>query len=151
MDISVDTLLKLLSEFAITSIFCGLGAWIQAIAKSSKSRKKIDFKEIIASVVFSTSLMCSCAQYLSFTSELYALVSMICGMWGKNFINLLVNEKFIQNFFNNITKVITAPFVKEVVRTAAEVMESEDKAKSKKSNKNKEESKQEENQDSSDK
>lgn len=125
MNVSVDAILKLISEFSITLIFCAVGSWTRAIIKSSKNQEKIDIKEIIASVVFSAFLMCSCAQYLHFPFEVYATISIICGMWGKVFINLLVSDTFIHNFFTNIAKLITSPVIKEVVKTTTEVMENE--------------------------
>lgn len=126
MVFTVDTILKLVSELSTTFIFCSLGSWIRAIVKSAKNQEKIDIREIIASIVFSTFLMCSCAQYFNLPVEVYATISIVCGMWGKVFINLLINEKFMKNIFKNMTKFITAPIVKEVVKTATEVMEPED-------------------------
>lgn len=115
MNISIDLLLKFISEFSVTLIFCIIGSWTRAIVKSSKNKNKMDLDEIIISTIFSAFLMCSGAQYIHLPFEVYATLSIICGMWGKVFINLLVSERFMRNLIGNLTKLIKSDNIREVV------------------------------------
>lgn len=128
MNISVDILLGFLSGFSVTFVFCVMGALIGATIKASKNQEKINTKKLIASVVFSTFLMCGIAQYIEMNLQVYAILCVICGMWGKQIINAFLNEKFLSNLFTNIAKLITSPVVKEIAKTASVAISSDDES-----------------------
>jgi hypothetical protein len=125
-DITVYVLLEFLyNRFAVTSLFCAFGSFIREVFRSTKSKesKMLDIKKIATSTVFSTFLMCACAEYIDLPFSVYAIASIICGMWGLVIINLVLNGKFISKLFINISKKVTDPIVKSAVETASEVME----------------------------
>ena len=130
-DITVDILLEFLyNEFAVTFVFCCIGSWIrEAMRLKKKDESKIlNIKRIVTSTVFSTFLMCACLEYIDLQFEVYALVSVFCGMWGLTIINMVVSGKFVIELVKNIIKsLIKNPFVKTVIDTASDSLEEENK------------------------
>lgn len=132
---TVDILLKFLyEEFAVTFAFCVVGALIKeffSVSSTKESKRKINIIGIILSSIISTLLMCSLAKYIDLPFELYAILSIICGIWGKSIIKLLVNENFMRGFAKNISKNITDPIVKAAAESAVNLIEDQEKEKNK--------------------
>lgn len=143
-DITVDILLEFLyNEFAVTFIFCFVGSWIrEAMRLKKKDESKIlNIKKIATSTVFSTFLMCACAGYIDLPFEVYAAISVICGMWGIVIINIVINGKFISKIAVKLAKKISDPILKTAVETASEYLEEQEKQE-KNLNENKDENQQ---------
>ena len=126
-DISIDILLEFLyNRFAVTFIFCLVGSYIRETTRSvtskNKESKMLSTKKIATSTVFSTFLMCACAEYIDLPFSVYAIISVFCGMWGLVIINLSLNGKFITKFAANMVKKITDPLIKTAVESASEAL-----------------------------
>lgn len=129
-DITVDILLEFLyNEFAVTFVFCCIGSWIrEAMRLKKKDESKIlNIKRIVTSTVFSTFLMCACARYIDLPFEVYAAISVICGMWGLVIINIVINGKFMSKIAVKIAKKISDPILKSAVEAASEYVEEQEK------------------------
>ena len=135
-EITVYVLLEFLyNKFAVTFLLCLIGAGTREVFRSTKDKdsKRLDIKKIATSTVFSTFLMCACAEYIDLPFSVYAIASIVCGMWGLALINLVLNGKFINKFLVNVSKKVADPIVKSAVEAASEMTEedSEDKDKKK--------------------
>ena len=88
----------------------------------------LDIKRIVTSTVFSTFLMCACAEYIDLPFSVYAITSVFCGMWGLVIVNIAMSGKFMSKFINNFAKKLTVPLIKSAVESASEALkESENK------------------------
>ena len=87
----------------------------------------LDIKRIVTSTVFSTFLMCACAEYIDLPFSVYAITSVFCGMWGLVIINFAMSGKFMSKFMNNFVKKITDPILKSAVESASEALKEKDK------------------------
>lgn len=144
-DITVDILLEFLyNEFAVTFVFCCVGSWIrEAMRLKKKDESKIlNIKRIVTSTVFSTFLMCACAGYIDLPFEVYAAISVICGMWGLVIINVVISGKFMNKVAVKIAKKISDPILKSAVEVASEYAEEQEKQKEKDLKDNKDENQQ---------
>lgn len=126
-DITVDILLEFLyNHFAVTFIFCLIGSLIRETTRSTTSKNKeskmLDIKRIVTSTVFSTFLMCACAEYIDLPFSVYAITSVFCGMWGLVIANFAMSGKFMGKFINNFAKKITDPLLKIAVESASETL-----------------------------
>lgn len=142
-ELTIDVLLEFLYDrFAVTFIFCLLGSFIREVMLSSKKRNKdkrskmLDIKRIVTSTVFSTFLMCACADYVDLQFSVYALISIFCGVWGIVITNLLVSEKFAIKFISNFGKKITSTLIKSAVESASETLKEQKKADTEKKDNN---------------
>lgn len=132
-DITVDILLEFLyNHFAVTFIFCLTGALIRETARSTTSKDKeskmLNIKRIVTSTMFSTFLMCACAEYIDLPFSVYAITSVFCGMWGLVMVNLALNGKFITKLSKSMfKKMITDPLIKSAVESATEALEKDNK------------------------
>lgn len=119
-EISVDILLEFLyNKFAVTFLMCLIGACIRESLASSKKSDTLNIKKIVASTVFSTFLMCACADYLDIPFSVYAIVSIFCGMWGLALVKLAMNGKFVHSLLVNIAKKFADPIVKSAIDSAS--------------------------------
>ena len=124
---SLDILLEFLyNKFAITLVFCFFGSFMREyltsknIDSNNKKKSKFNFGKVIISAIFSTFLMCGGADYLNVELhiEVYAIISVILGMWGMGIIKQLMDGKFIYKAFcSAISKSIVNPMAKVVVET----------------------------------
>ena len=128
--VSVDILLEFLyNQFAVTFIFCLVGSWIREATRSvtskDKESKMLSIKRIVTSTMFSTFLMCACAEYIDLPFSVYAIVSVFIGMWGLVIINVTMSGKFISKFSTNFAKKLTGPLLKSAVESASEILKEE--------------------------
>lgn len=126
-DITVDILLEFLyNHFAVTFVFCLVGSWIRESTRSTMSKDKkskmLDIKRIVTSTVFSTFLMCACAEYIDLPFGVYAITSVFCGMWGLVIVNFAMSGKFMSKFISNFAKKLTGPILKSAVESASEIL-----------------------------
>ena len=130
-DITVDILLEFLyNQFAVTFVFCFAGSiireFMRSITSKDKESKMIDIRRIVTSTVFSTFLMCACAEYIDLPFGVYAISGVLCGMWGLAIINLVISDKFIYKFSTKVAKKIADPIIKSAVETASEVLDEQE-------------------------
>lgn len=127
-DITVHILLEFLyNDFAVTFVFCLIGSWIRETLKTTKkdNKSKIDIKKIVISTVFSTFLMCACAEYIDLPFSVYAVASIFCGMWGLIFANIVMSGNFITKFLQKFAKKVANPILDSAVESASEILEEE--------------------------
>ena len=122
---SINILLEFLYKFAVTLTFCFFGSFLREFLTSkntdSNNKNKFNFGKVIISAIFSSFLMCGGADYLEIELhiEVYAIISVILGMWGMGIIKQLMNGKFIYKAFcSAISKAIVNPMAKVVVDSA---------------------------------
>lgn len=133
-DTSVDILLEFLyNQFAVTFIFCLIGSCIRegtrSVTSKDKKSKMLSIKRIVTSTVFSTFLMCACAEYIDLPFSVYAITSVFCGMWGLVIVNIAMSGKFVGKFIAKTSKKITNSIIKNAVESASELLEEEEKDK----------------------
>lgn len=131
-DITVDILLEFLyNQFAVTFVFCLVGSiirdWTRTTTSKDKQSKMLDIKRIVTSTVFSTFLMCACAEYIDLPFSVYAITSVFCGMWGLVMVNIAINGKFMTNICKNLVKKLVDPVLQTAVESASEILEEENK------------------------
>lgn len=135
-NITFNILLEFLyNRFAVTFIFCLIGSCIREALKTTKkdSKSKINIKKIATSTMFSTFLMCACAEYIDLPFGVYAVLSVFGGMWGLVIAELAMNGNFVIKFLGKLTKkVITDPIVKNALESASETIKEEEEKSSKK-------------------
>lgn len=142
--LSIDVLLEFLyNKFAITFWFCLFGSFSKeylaylTISKTGSNSKKygnFNLGKVVMSAVFSTILMCACADYVKVELhiEVYAIISVILGMWGLGIMKIIIDKKFLYVLSNKITKYITDPIIKSAVESASESLEEDNKESNKK-------------------
>lgn len=141
MNFSIDILLEFLyDKFAITIVFCFFGSFVKEYmssrntdSNSKKKGSKFSLGKVIISSIFSTILVCVAADYISVDLhfEVYALISIIVGIWGFGIVKCIVDKKFLSTFLGSISKSIANPILKSAAESASKVLEDEDKDKKK--------------------
>ena len=133
MNLSVDILLEFLYTFAVTFIFCFIGSLMRESFKSTKRKRKksrmLDINRIVTSTMFSTFLMCACADYVDLQIGMYAILSVLCGIWGLTIFSVIVNKKFLSLFLINMAKKkieIDDSILESAITTASEILEEEE-------------------------
>ena len=138
-DITIDVLLEFLyNRFAVTFLFCLFGSFVREVMRSKKKNNKnkkskmLDIKRIVTSTMFSTFLMCACADYVDLPFSVYVLFSVFCGVWGIVITNILVSENFAIKFITKLCKKIASPVVKNaiiksVIDSASETLKEQEK------------------------
>lgn len=138
---SIDILLEFLyNKAAVTFAFCFIGSFIREYLLSSKTDSngknigKFNFGKVVIPAVFSTILMCACADYVKVDLhiEVYAIISVVLGMWGLSIIKAMLDKKSVNKLFKCLAKVITNPLIKNVVESASDTLEEELKESEKK-------------------
>ena len=138
---SIDILLEFLyNKFATTFMFCLFGSFVREYLtniKTDSNNKKIgkfDPGKVVISAIFSTILMCACADYVNVDLhiEVYAIISVVLGMWGLSIMKAILDKKIVNNFFKNIVKLISNPLIKSAVESASESIDQELKESDKK-------------------
>ena len=131
---SFDILLEFLYEqFAITFAFCFIGSFIKEFMSNkntdSNSKKggkiSLNLGKMMVSTIFSTLLVCAGADYITVELHIgvYAMISVIIGMWGIGIIKCIIDKKFISTFCASIAKNIANPFLKSVAESASKTLE----------------------------
>ena len=84
--------------------------------------------------------MCACADYVNVDLhiEVYAIISVVLGMWGLSIMKAILDKKIVNNFFKHIIKLVNNPLVKSVVETTSETIDEESKESEKKQQTNNE-------------
>lgn len=124
-DLSIDALLEFLyNRFAVTFLLCMFGSFTREVFLPVKKKKAqvINIKRIVTSTVFSTFLMCTLADYIELTFSAYAVVSIICGIWGLIIVQVAVNENFVTKFLLKMVDKIPSPVVKSAAESASEII-----------------------------
>ena len=132
-DITVDVLLEFLyTKFAVTFILCLIGSWIREALKAYPSKKEESIKTQIVNIgrmatstIFSTFLMCACADYVELQFSIYAIICVLCGMWGLAIVNVVMSGKFLSN--SDILKKITDPIIQGAIKTVSKELEEQQK------------------------
>ena len=141
----IDILLEFLyNKFAITFVFCLFGSIIReywsCINTNSNGKKggKFNLGKVVISAVFSTFLVCAGADYMNkdLHIEVYAIISIIVGMWGMVIIRCLMNGKFISTFCANLAKNITNPILKSAAESASKSLDNKEESDKEQSNDN---------------
>ena len=134
---SFDILLEFLyNKFATTLMFCLFGSFVREylIVKNiiktdsnSKNVGKLNPGKVVISAIFSTILMCACADYVkvSLNIEVYAILSVVLGVWGLDILKALLDKNILKKFFKSVTELITDPLIKKAVESATEALEQE--------------------------
>lgn len=132
-DITIDVLLEFLyNRFGVTLVFCLLGSLIRQGLKVTSSKKDIksrmlDMKHMAVSSIFSTFLMCACADYIELQFSIYATFCVICGMWGLALCKIAINGKFMSNLLYSASGKISNPIIKSAVDSASKELEEQQK------------------------
>lgn len=133
--LSIDILLEFLyNKFAITFWFCLFGSFSReylvylTTTKSGSNNKKhgnFNFGKVVISAIFSTILMCACADYVKVELhiEVYAIISVVLGMWGLGIMKSIIDKKFLYVLSKKVTKYITDPIIKSAVESASDSLE----------------------------
>ena len=133
---SIDILLEFLyNKFATTFMFCLFGSFVREyltnIKTDSNSKKYGNFNpgKVVISAVFSTILMCACADYVNVDLhiEVYAIISVVLGMWGLSIMKGILDKKIVNTFLKSVVKLINNPLFKSAVESASKSMEEETK------------------------
>ena len=114
---SIDILLEFLyNKFATTFMFCIFGSFVREYLtniKDSNNKKYGNFNpgKVVISAIFSTILMCACADYVNVDLhiEVYAIISVVLGMWGLSLMICL--KKLFTIFLSNIAFIILNPHI----------------------------------------
>lgn len=129
---TIDILLEFLyNKFATTFMFCLFGSFVReyltTIKTDSNSKKygNFNFGKVVISAIFSTILMCACADYVKVDLhiEVYAIISVVLGMWGLSIMKCIIDKKFLHTFSSKVTKYITNPLIKSAVESASETLD----------------------------
>jgi hypothetical protein len=131
-------LLKFLyNQFISAFIGCLVGTIVREYYESikispSKKKKKAFNAGILIVPMFSAILACGCTVYIKeLRVEVYLLICVLLGVWGKTIIGFIMDRKFLYNFCTNIVKSIANPVVKGIVDSASKTLEEENKEKEK--------------------
>lgn len=104
----------LYSKFAVTFILCIIGVIIKVMITSVNKKQKVSIGKLIASTMFSTFLMCAIVEHYHITFSIYALISVIVGMWSTNLVALFLNSRFIRNLTLRYLKTVAGPLAKSI-------------------------------------
>ena len=127
-DLTVYVLLEFLyNKFAVTFVFCSVGYFIREFTSKDKKSKTSIIKKFVITTMFSTFLMCACAEYIDLPIGVYAIFSIFCGIWGLQIINIVVSGNFFKKFTHALSKLITNPVIKSAVETASDVFDEQQK------------------------
>jgi hypothetical protein len=133
---SIDILLEFLyNKFATTFAFCLFGSIVREYLTANKTDSNgknignFNLGKVVISAIFSTILMCACADYVNVDLhiEVYAIISVVLGMWGLGIMKGILDKKFLNNFFKIVSKVISNPLIKSAVESASVTLEQESK------------------------
>lgn len=133
-EFTIDILLEFLyKKFAITFVLCFFGSVMRKLfsskTKTDPNNKKNLVGEVIISAVFSTFLMCAVADYVNIDLhfEVYAIISILIGIWGLKIITIVVDGKFLINFIKNLAKNATNnPVIKSAIQSASDTLSEND-------------------------
>lgn len=138
---SIDILLEFLyNKFATTFAFCLFGSFVREYLTTNKTDSNgknignFNLGKVVISAIFSTILMCACADYVNVDLhiEVYAIISVVLGMWGLAIMKGILDKKIANNFLKNILKFITNPLLKSAVESANDSLSQEIKESDKK-------------------
>ena len=139
---TLDILLKFLyNQFIGAFVWCLAGSVAREFYDSKKvktdnSRKKkarnLDVASMFISPIFSALLACGCTGYIKeLRVEVYLLICLILGVWGKTIMKCIMDGKFLYNFCTSMAKTIANPVIKGIVDSASKTLEAENKEKDK--------------------
>ena len=137
---NIGILLEFLyNDFAITFIFCFIGAFIRRTIRYTKVEgdrnvRVINTKKIVTSILFSTFLICAITEYIELPFNVFVILSVLCGMWGMEIVNIALNEQILMKFFIAFGSKFKNPIIKSASEITSEIledMEEEEKKKEK--------------------
>lgn len=147
---TLDILLKFLyDQFIGAFVWCLAGSVAREFydnkktvpnRKNKKVRKRnIDVAGMLISPLFSALLACGCTGYIKeLRVEVYLLICIVLGIWGKTIMKCIMDGKFLYNFCTSAAKNIANPIIKSIVDSASKTLEDENKEKDKQQNDKKE-------------
>ena len=124
-DLSIDVLLEFLyNRFAVTFLLCMIGSITREMFLPTKKKKSqlLNIKKIVTSTVFSTFLMCTFADYIDLTFSAYAVLSILCGIWGLIIVQIAVNENFVQKLLLKFAEKLPESLAKAAAQSASETI-----------------------------
>lgn len=130
-EITIHVLLEFLyTKFAVTFILCLFGSLIREAVKVYPSKneenvktKMVNLKRMATSTIFSTFLMCACADYVELQFSIYALICVLSGIWGLAIVNVVITG----NVLKGITKNIANPIIRGAIESTSKELEKQQK------------------------
>ena len=123
-DISLYILLDYIYHYTLTFFICLLGAFIKDCYETIvKDNVKIMISRILISSLFSSVVICALDSFVNVKFSLYVFISLFCGIWGFNILQLILNSKVVLSAIKNIFKHISNPIAKGISDTITEIKE----------------------------
>ena len=115
----------LYNNFAVTFLMCMIGAFIRESmgTVNGSNTDRLSIKKIIASTIFSTFVMCACANYLKISFSIYAAICVFVGMWGYTLVRLALTGKFVKQAISKAAKI----FPNALLKVASSIVEEDNK------------------------
>lgn len=128
--ISLNMLLEYLyKKFAVTFVLILMGSFLKQSTLSTKRVNKINIASVISPTIFSSVLLCAISEYLDIPFSLYAVISILVGMWSLKILRLFLDIKFIKKLTVIILKNISGPLNKYTNKLADDIKDEIDESK----------------------
>lgn len=134
--ISFGILLEYLyKKFVVTFILCLIGAFIKETMNTAKLNK-LNATRTLASAVLASALMCALIDYVKIPFSIYAVITIVAGIWAPTLLKLIMNINFMKTLIKNIFKNMKDPVVKGLSSTIEELDKEDAKTDNKKEDDN---------------
>ena len=128
--ISITILLEYLyKKFVVTFILCLIGAFIKETIGGTSKQKQINPKRVLASSILASALMCAVIDYFTFSFSIYAVLTLIVGIWSPQILDAILSAKFMKRLAKNILKSIRDPIANAIADTVDETDKDKQKKK----------------------
>lgn len=119
--ISITILLEYLyKKFVVTFILCLIGAFIKETIGGTSKQKQLNPKRILASSILASALMCAVIDYFTFSFSIYAVLTLIVGIWSPQILDAILSAKFMKRLAKNILKNLKDPVANAIADTVDE-------------------------------
>lgn len=119
--ITIGILLEYLyKKFVVTFILCLIGAFIKETMNTVRLNK-LNATRLLASTVLAAALMCALIDYVKIPFSIYAVISIVSGIWAPTLLKLILNITFMKTLIKNIFKNIKDPVAKGLSNTIEEL------------------------------
>ena len=126
--ISLYILLDYIYHYTLTFFICLLGAFIKDCYDTIvKDNVKIMISRILISSLFGSVVICAVDSFINVKFSIYVFISLFCGIWGFNILQLVLNSKVVLSTIKNIFKNISSPIAKGISDTITEMKEEDKK------------------------
>ena len=123
-DISSYILLDYIYHYTLTFFICLLGGYIKDCYDTIvKDNAKIMISRILISALFGSVVICAIDSFIHVKFSTYVFISLCCGIWGFNILQLVLNSKVVLSTLKNIFKHISNPIAKGISDTITEIKE----------------------------